>query len=105
MPLSGQIVQEDGVRSNTIEKVDWAGVQRINSTGRSSRIDIETFRLAVNHILRHGSITRDEINQNYAKRASSGVVLILSQMPLFELTEKPLALRLALKDAPTSVEC
>ena len=94
LPLSGQVLRGNGTRSNIIEKVDWAGVQRISSTGRSSRIDIEIFRLAVNHILRNGSITRDEINQNYAKRASSGVVLILSQVPLFVLTDKPLTLHL-----------
>lgn len=104
MPLSGQVLHGNGARSNTIEKVDWAGVQRISSTGRRSRIDIEIFRLAVNHILRNGSITRDEINQNYAKRASSGVVLILSQVPLFELTDKPLALYLSLNDDPPTVK-
>lgn len=104
MPLSGQVLHGNGSRSNTIEKVDWAGVQRISSTGRRSRIDIEIFRLAINHILRNGSITRDEINQNYAKRASSGVVLILSQVPLFALTEKPLALHLSINADPATVE-
>lgn len=104
MPLSGQVLHGKGTRTNTIEKVDWAGVQRISSTGQSSRIDIEIFRLAINHILRNGSITRDEINQNYAKRASSGVVLILSQVPLFELTDKPLKLHLSLADDLASVE-
>lgn len=103
MPLSGQTIQGNGTRSNIIEKVDWAGIQRISSTGRSSRIDIEIFRLAINHILRNGSITRDEINQNYAKRASSGVVLILSQVPLFELSDKPLTLHLARNGSSTSV--
>ena len=44
-----------------------------------------------------GEITRKEINDEYAKRASSGVVLILSQVPLFELVDKPLTLRLKRK--------
>lgn len=100
MPLSGQLLHGNGTRTNVIEKVDWAGVERISSTGRRSRIDIEIFRLAINHILRNGSITRDEINQNYAKRASSGVVLILAQVPLFQLTEKPQTLHLLRNDDP-----
>ena len=44
-----------------------------------------------------GYITRKEINDEYAKRASSGVVLILSQVPLFEFIDKPLTLRLKSK--------
>ncbi|MET4060150.1 hypothetical protein ABIB35_001695 [Arthrobacter sp. UYP6] len=100
MPLTGQVLRGKGARENTIEKVDWAGVQRTTSTGGRSRIDIEIFRLAINHILRNGSITRDEINQNYAKRASSGVVLILAQVPLFELTDRPLTLHLRSNDLP-----
>lgn len=53
--------------------------------------------MAVIKLLREGSITRSEINDNYSKRASSGIVLILSQVPVFELVEKPLALRLRKK--------
>ena len=94
MPLAGQLLTGKGERTNIIETVDWTGVWRTSSTGRRSRIDIEIFRLAINRLLRNGSITRDEINQNYAKRASSGVVLILSQVPMFELTDSPLAVRL-----------
>jgi hypothetical protein len=29
-------------------------------------------------------VTREEINEEYVKRASSGVVLVLSQVPFFE---------------------
>ncbi|MBD7996461.1 restriction endonuclease [Arthrobacter sp. Sa2CUA1] len=103
MPLEGQLLRGKGDRTNIIEKVDWAGVWRTSSTGRSGRIDIEIFRLAINHILRTGSITRDEINQNYAKRASSGVVLILSQVPLFVLTDRPLTLHLRADHSQTDV--
>ena len=99
MPLAGCVLRGEGTRQNRIVEVDWAGVERISSSGRRSRIDIEIFRLAINHILRNGSITRDEINQNYAKRASSGVVLILSQVPTFELTDRPLTLHLRSNDA------
>lgn len=94
MPLEGEVLRGGGDRTNFIEKVDWAGVVRISSNGKRSRINIEIFRLAINHILRHGRITRDEINQNYAKRASSGVVLILAQVPIFSRTNSPLSISL-----------
>ena len=49
------------------------------------------------YVARERYITRSEINDNYSKRASSGIVLILSQVPMFELVERPLALRLRKK--------
>ncbi|MCC9175464.1 restriction endonuclease [Arthrobacter sp. zg-Y179] len=100
MPLAGQVLRGEGTRRNLIVEVDWAGVERVSSNGRRSRIDIEIFRLAINHILRNGSITRDEINQSYAKRASSGVVLILAQVPIFQLTDRPLTLHCRSNDVP-----
>lgn len=94
MPLAGTTISGRGERSNHIVSVDWSGVERITSIGRMGKIDIEIFRLAINHVLRHGVITRDEVNQNYAKRASSGVMLVLSQIPVFELHNRPLRLTL-----------
>lgn len=98
MPLQGKtLLREDG-KTNKIVTVDWSGIQRITSNGKQQPIQIEIFRRAINHILRVGSITRTEINEEYAKRASSGIVLILSHVPLFELTTKPLGLRLKSND-------
>lgn len=97
IPLQGlTLVRGDG-GTNIIERVDWSGVQRISSSGRRSRIKIEIFRFAIGRILTTGSVTRSEINDNYVGRASSGVVLILAQVPLFELLTNPL--RLALRRA------
>lgn len=89
MPLTGTTITSEGGRSNAILTVDWAGIERISSNGRKSSIDIEIFRLAINRLLTKGSITRDEINQNYAKRASSAVTLVLSQVPFFRLDRLP----------------
>ena len=72
--------------------MDWSGLERLTSNGRKSRIDIEIFKLATNKLLLDGEITRDEINQNYAKRASSGVVLVLSQAPCIRIERRPLRL-------------
>jgi len=37
-------------------------------------------------LLLEGTITRDYINQNYVGRASSGVILILAQVPFFKIS-------------------
>ncbi len=94
MPLQGRTLTRSGGATNVISKVDWSGVERITSNGRRGRIKLEIFKFAVNRILETGSVTREEINDNYVGRASSGVVLILSRVPLFQLDEDPLTLRL-----------
>lgn len=98
-PLKGKTLTRVSGRSNTISSVDWSGVGRITSNGCLQKIKIEAFRYAVNRILENGHVTRDDINQNYTGRASSGIVLILSQIPDFELTNRPSGLKLK-KDSP-----
>ena len=72
--------------------MNWSEVERLTSNGNKGKIKIEIFKQAINQLLTDGSITRDYINQNYVGRASSGVILILSQVPFFRLTEKPVGL-------------
>lgn len=97
MPLAGTTLRAKDGRSNHIVSVDWGGVVRITSTGRRQRIKIEIFRQIVARLLAGETVSRDSINADYVGRASSGIVLILSQIPQFVLSERPLALRL--KDA------
>lgn len=92
MPLAGLTLSARGGRSNTILSVDWSGIERITSNGQKGRIGFEIFRLSISQLLRTGAITRDEINQNYAQRASSGVILVLSQVPFFRREDGPLRL-------------
>lgn len=94
VPLAGVTLTRPDGSSNTIVKVDWSGVERITSNGERGRIKIEIFKWAVDRILRDGSVTRTEINDEYQGRASSGVILILAQVPLFELSDQPLTLRI-----------
>ena len=82
--------------NNKIVDVDWSGIKRVTSTGRRGGIPIEAFRLAYNELLSKGMVTRDYINQQIDKRCSSGVTLILSQIPFISLELNPLALRLNL---------
>ena len=92
IPLQGTLIRSSG-ETNQIIKVDWSGIERKTSNGNNGTIKIEIFKQAVNILLTNGSITRDYINQNYVGRASSGIILILSQVPFFKLTESPTGLK------------
>lgn len=93
IPLQGKILTRNSGETNQIIKADWSGIERKTSNGNNGKIKIEIFKQAVNRLLTDGSITRDYINQNYVGRASSGIILILSQVPFFKLTEKPTGLK------------
>lgn len=94
LPLKGKILSRPNGNSNQIVDADWGGITRISSQGRKSHIKIEIFKWAVHVLLEKGSVTRDDINQNYVGRASSGVILILSQVPFFRLLDHPVRLEL-----------
>jgi len=93
IPLQGKILTRNSGETNQIIKADWSEIERKTSNGNNGKIKIEIFKQAVNRLLTDGSITRDYINQNYVGRASSGIILILSQVPFFKLTEKPTGLK------------
>jgi restriction system protein len=92
LPLAGATLTRPDGSSNTIVTVDWSGVERITSNGQRGRIKIEIFEWAVDRVLRDGCVSRAAINDQYQGRASSGVVLILAQVPLFEVRDRPLTL-------------
>lgn len=95
--LEGRTLSRDGGTSNRIVSVDGGGVVRVTSGGTKQRLEIEIFRWTVEQLLAGRTVTRDEINQRYIKRGSSGVVLILASLPMFETAKVggKLALRLA----------
>lgn len=93
IPLQGKILTRSNGETNKIVKVDWGGIERLTSNDNIGKIKIEVFKLAINKLLSEGSITRDYINQNFVGRASSGIILILSQIPLFTLTNRPIGLK------------
>lgn len=92
IPLQGKTLTRDNGGTNKIVKVNWSEIERLTSNGNIGKIKVEIFKQAINKLLADGSITRDYINQNYVGRASSGVILILSQVPFFRLTDKPTGL-------------
>jgi hypothetical protein len=93
IPLQGRVLTRSGGSTNEIVRVDWSGIQRISSNGRRGHIGIEIFRWAVDRIFERGMVTRAEINDEYARRGSSGVVLVLGQVPVFEVLASPLRIR------------
>lgn len=94
IPLAGRTLTRDDGSSNTVQKVDWAGLTRTTSGGNRQFIPVEIFRYAIETVLARGSITRDDINQHYPGRASSGIVLVLAQVPPFEVTGRPVVVRM-----------
>jgi len=95
MPLEGKTITRNNGKINKILEVNWGGINRITSNGNQQKIDIEIFKKIINHILENGSITRQEINDEYSKRASSGIVLILSQLPMIHLNNtRPISIEL-----------
>jgi restriction system protein len=93
MLLEGKTLNRENGKSNKIVKVDWSGIKRITSNNKSGFINIEIFKETINKLLSEGYVSREYINQNYPGRASSGVILILSQVPFFKLTNKPTGLK------------
>lgn len=92
IPLQGKTLTRDNGETNKIVKVNWSEVERLTSKGNKGKIKVEIFKQAINKLLADGLITRDYINQHYVGRASSGVILILSQVPFFKLTDNPTGL-------------
>ncbi len=93
IPLQGKTLTRDSGETNEIVKVNWSEVERLTSKGNKGKIKVEIFKQAINKLIADGSITRDYINQHYVGRASSGVILILSQVPFFKLTDNPTGLK------------
>lgn len=93
VPLKGRTL-ENTQGSNTIIEVNWGGIQRKTSTGKIGKIEIEGFRLAYEELIKNGNVSREFINQQVDKRCSSGIVLVLSQIPYVEITRKPIILKL-----------
>ncbi|MFC4691281.1 restriction endonuclease [Dokdonia genika] len=94
IPLEGKTIKRADGKTNKIVSVDWSGIKRVTSNGKEQKIKIEIFKKTINHLLENGSITRKYINDEYQYRASSGIVLILANTSLFQLTTNPTGLKM-----------
>ena len=89
VPLQGKIIKRKNGKTNKIISVDSSGLKRITSNNNMQIIKIEIFKQVINHLKKHKEITRAEINDNYPGRDSSGICLILSQLPFIEYGGRP----------------
>lgn len=89
IPLRGTTIRGVNGLTNQIVEVDWNGVIRISRSGLRSRIPMEPFRWAVARILQRGWVERREIHEAFPHRYSSGVQLVLEQVPSFVAYGRP----------------
>lgn len=82
--LVGRTLSRPDGTCNEIVRVDEGGLVRRTSGGALQHIEIEIFRWVIERLLRGDTVLRDEINAQYAGRASSGIVLVLASLPMFE---------------------
>lgn len=94
MPLAGQTLRREDGSTNRVVDVDWGGLTRVTSNGNRSHIPIEIFRWAIDRVLAGETVTRAEINEQFEGRASSGIVLVLAQIPEFVVAGRPLSVSL-----------
>lgn len=84
-PLAGRTIEtRSRGQSNHILRVDQGGLTRQTSSGSIQKIEIEIFRWTIEKLLAGETVSRDEINDQYPKRASSGVLAVLCALPIFE---------------------
>jgi len=84
-PLAGrELIRSPGKTMQVLE-VDGSGVRRVTTGGTTQRSAIGTFRWVIDRLLAGEIVTRRDIHERNAREVSSGVMLILSNVPLFEL--------------------
>lgn len=93
LALKGKTLQNTKGENKIID-VNMGGITRITSNKKQSFIPIEGFHLAYNELIRKGRVTRDYINQEVDKRCSSGIVLILGQIPFVSIVRNPTSLEI-----------
>ncbi|MDD7273730.1 MAG: restriction endonuclease [Prevotella sp.] len=87
MPLKGKTLKTKN-RENKIVNVDWGGIVRITSKGNRGKIEIEDIKMAYSLLEKNGIVERSLINQ-FVKRCSSGIILLLSQVPFIGVKKNP----------------
>ena len=84
MPLEGHVLTRPNGKTNEVVSVDWSGIRQRSSQGNVRSIDIEIFRWTIERLIDGETVSRSEINAQYPKRASSGIMLVICSLPMFE---------------------
>jgi hypothetical protein len=93
-PLAGKDVRGLNGLVNRIVKVDSSGVVRLSRNGLPSKIPLKPFRWTVERVLSGVPVQRKQINEAFPHRYSSGVLLVLEQVGIFEVSGRPATIRL-----------
>lgn len=90
-PLCDKTINTITGKSNRIDDVNFNYLKRTSSNGKTSKIDYSIFEQCYHHLIEKGTLSRDEINHLYTKRASAMIFAVLAQIPLFSVVVKPKA--------------
>jgi hypothetical protein len=85
-PLAGRTLRRQDGSTNDILDVDERGVTRRTSRNKTQVISIDIFRWTIERLLSGQVVLREDINAQDVTRVSSGVVLILGSLSIFEIT-------------------
>lgn len=83
-PLAGTDLARPNGKVMAILEADGSGVLRLTTGGTRQRIRIDTFRWTVERLLAGETVTRTQIHERDPRQVSSGVLLILATVPIFE---------------------
>lgn len=75
--------------TNKIIEVNQDEVKRITINNKVNRIKSQTIKEALRIVIEKKSVTRTEIDDTFHLRNSSGVVLILAEIPFIRSINKP----------------
>lgn len=75
--------------TNKIIEVNQDEVKRITINNKENRIKSQTIKEALRIVIEKKSVTRTEIYDTFLRRNSSGIVLILAEIPFIRSINKP----------------
>ena len=75
--------------TNKIIEVNQDEVKRITINNKVNQIKSQTIKEALRIVIEKKSVTRTEIDDTFLRRNSSGVVLILAEIPFIRSINKP----------------
>lgn len=75
--------------TNKIIEVNQVEVKRITINNKVNRIKSQTIKEALRIVIEKKSVTRKEIYDTFLRRNSSGIVLILAEIPFIRKIDQP----------------
>ncbi len=75
--------------TNKIIEVNQDEVKRITINNKVNRIESQTIKEALRIVIEKKSVTRKEIYDTFLRRNSSGIVLILAEIPFIRKIDQP----------------